>query len=95
MQEEEAIDHVSPVSQEADYNAKNYFVHSIVENILQAWYCGMAHLCFQATLWVWIFVGFGSLFLFINVDTQENHEALNLFFAFNLNYSSRGNSTFR
>lgn len=63
MQEEEAIDHVSPGSQDADYSAKNHFVHSIVENILQAWYCGMAHLCFQAHFGFGVLLGLVCFFV--------------------------------
>lgn len=71
MQEEEATDHVSPGSKDAEYNAKNHSVQSIIENVFQAWYRRMAYLCFQATLWVWVFVGFVSFLVFLFIDTQE------------------------
>jgi len=68
--EEEAINHVSPGPLDADYNAKNHFVQSMLENVLQAYYCRMAHLFFQVTYWVCL-VWF-VFFLFIDVDTQGN-----------------------
>lgn len=57
MQEEEAIDHVSPGCQDADYYAKNHFVQSIVENVLQALWNGpflfSSHVWGLGFCWVW------------------------------------------